>query len=51
MLSAYSSLTNNHVTSEKLSQNLYDKTNYVKHYENLRLYLKHGLQLVKVHRI
>ena len=52
MLSAYSSsLTNNHVTSEKLSPNLYDKTNYVLHYENLRFYLKRGLQLVKVHRI
>ena len=36
MLSAYStSLTNNHVTYEKLSPNLYDKTNYVVHYENL----------------
>ena len=33
MLSAYSSsLTNNHVTSEKLSPNRYDKTNYVVHY-------------------
>ena len=33
MLSAYSSyLTNNHVTSEKLSPNLYDQTNYVVHY-------------------
>ena len=52
MLSAYSSsLTSNHVTSEKLSPNLYDKTNYVLHYENLRFYLKYGLQLVKVHRI
>ena len=52
MLSAYSSsLTSNHVTSEKLSSNLYDKTNYVLHYENLRFYLKHGLKLLKVHRI
>ena len=52
MLSAYSSsLNNNHVTSENLSPNLYDKTNYAVHYENLRLYPKHGLQLVKVHRI
>ena len=51
MLSAYSSLNSNHVTSEKLSPNLYDKTNYVLHYENLRFYLKHGLQLLKVHRI
>ena len=52
MLSTYSSsLTNNHETSEKLSPNLYDKTNYVVYYANLRLYLKHGLQLLKVHRI
>ena len=52
MLSAYSSfLISKHVTSEKLTPNLYDKTNYVVHCENLRLYLKHGLQLVKVHRI
>ena len=52
MLSAYfSSLISNHVTSEKLSPNLFDKTNYVLHYENLRFYLRHGLQLVKVHRI
>ena len=52
MLSAYSSsLTNNHATYVKLSPNLYDNTNYVLHYENLRLYLKHVLQLVKVHRI
>ena len=29
MLSAYSALNINHVTSEKLSANLYDKTNYV----------------------
>ena len=52
MLSVYSfSLNNNHVTSEKLSPNLYNKTNYIVHYENLRLHPKHGLQLVKVHRI
>ena len=51
MLSAYSSLTSKHVTSEKLSPNLYDQTNYVVHYENLRFYLKHRLQLIKVHRI
>ena len=52
MLSAYSSsLTNNHVTSEKLSPNLYDKTIYVVHSETLRLCIKHGLRLVKVHRI
>ena len=52
MQSVYSSsLTNNYVTSEKLFPNLFDKTNYVIHYENLRFYLKHGLQLLKVHRI
>ena len=52
LLSAYtSSLNSNHVTSEKLSPNLYDKTNYVVLYENLRLYLNHGFQLDKVHRI
>ena len=52
MLSAYShSLTSKHVTSEKLSPNLFDKTKYVVHYENLQFYLKHGLQLIKVHRI
>ena len=33
MLSAYSSsLISNHVVSEKLSPNLFDKTNYVVHY-------------------
>ena len=38
-------------SSEKLSPNLFDKTKYVLHYENLRFYLKHGLQLTKIHRI
>ena len=52
ILSAYSSfLISKHVTSEKLSPNLYDKTKYVVHCENLRLYLKHGFKLVKVHGI
>ena len=38
MLSAYSSfLISKHVTSEKLSQNLYDRTTYVVHCENLPL--------------
>ena len=49
MLSAYSySLTSKHVTSEKLSPNLYDKSKYVVQYKILRFYLKHGLQLFKV---
>ena len=52
MLSAFSSfLISKHVTSEILSPHLYDKTNYGVHCANLGLYLKHGLQLVKVHRI
>ena len=52
MLFAYSySLTRKRVTSDKVSPNLYDKTKYVVHYENFRFYLKHGLQLIKDHRI
>ena len=52
VLSAYSSsLTSNHVNPDKLSTNLCDKTNYVIHYKNFRLYLKHGLQQINVNRI
>ena len=52
MLSAYSySLISKHVTSQKLSPNIYDKSKYVVHYENLRFNVKHGLQLIKVHGI
>ena len=48
MLSAYSSsLTINHVTSEKLSPNLYDKINYVLHYENLRFISSMGSNFLK----
>ena len=50
-LAYFFSLTCNHVASEKLSPNLSDKIHYIVHYQNLRLYLKCGLQLVKVHRI
>ncbi len=35
---------------EKLVPNLNDKKNYVLHYENLKLYLRHGLKLTKIHR-
>ncbi len=35
---------------EKLVPNLNDKKNYVLHHENLKLYLKHGLKLTKIHR-
>ena len=52
MLSPYSqSLINKHNSTEKLASNLNDKKKYVLHYENLRLYLKLGMELVKIHRI
>ena len=34
----------------KLVPNLYDKKKYVLHYENLKLYLRLGLRLTKIHR-
>ncbi len=34
----------------KLVPNLYDKKKYVVHYENLKLYLRLGLKLTKIHR-
>ena len=52
MVSPYSqSLINKHNSTEKLASNLNDKKKYVLHYENLRLYLKLGMELVKIHRI
>lgn len=41
-------LTNN---SEKLVQTLYDKSNYVLHVELLKLYIKLGLKLKKIHKV
>ncbi len=35
---------------KKLVPNLYDKKKYVLHYENLKLYLRLGLRLTKIHR-
>ena len=35
---------------EKLIPNLNDKTNYVVHYENLKLYESLGLKITKIHR-
>ena len=35
---------------EKIIQNLNNKTNYVVHYENLKLYESLGLKITKIHR-
>ena len=35
---------------EKLIPNLNNKTNYVVHYENLKLYERLGLKMIKIHR-
>ena len=35
----------------KLIETLFDKKNYVCHYENLKFYVKHGLVVEKLHRV
>ena len=37
--------------SAKLVETLFDKKNYVCHYENLKFYVKHGLIVEKLHRV
>ena len=36
---------------EKLIPNLHDKTKYVLHYRNLKLYLQLGMKLTTIHRV
>ena len=36
---------------KKLVSNLFDKEKYVIHYEHLKLYLRLGLKLIKIHRV
>ena len=52
MLSPYAqSFRDQHVLSEKLVPNLNDKTKYVTHYVNLKLYTRLGMRLRRIHRI
>jgi hypothetical protein len=39
------------IASEKLVLTLYDKKNYTLHYRNLKLYLKLGMKLKKIHKV
>ena len=50
MLSPYSEslVGERFMAQEKLSPNLYDKTKYVTHYENLKFYLEAGIKLKKI---
>jgi len=52
MLSPYSkSFPGKHVLTEKLVPNLNDKSKYVTHYTNLKLYMRLGMKLKRVHRV
>jgi hypothetical protein len=50
MLSDYARIMKtSNVKTEKLIPNLNDKKKYIVHHKNLKLYIKHGLKLTKIH--
>ena len=38
-------------SKKKIILSLFDKTQYVTHYRNLKFYLENGLKLIKIHRV
>ena len=52
MLSPYvKSFEDRHILTEKLVPNLHDKDKYVTHYVNLKLYVRLGMRLKRIHRV
>jgi hypothetical protein len=51
MLSPFMPVPTHWSPTEKLVPNLPDKERYVVHYRNLKFYLKHGMELTKIHRV
>ena len=49
-LSLYS-MTEKYHSFQKLVPNLFNKTNYIVNYRNLKFYLNHGLILKKIHKV
>src|SRR5699024_11377272 len=39
------------VNQKKLLLTLYPKYNYIVHYRNLKMYIKHGMKVTRVHRV